>query len=109
MTSKYIQREICMDYTPDEDVSAGDIVVVGDICGVARLDIKAGELGTLLLRGIVEVPKRSTVALNAGAKVWWATGEKLAVVTASTYPVLGYTLEAAPEGTTSVKVMLANA
>lgn len=44
-----------MDYTPDADVSSGDIVEVGELVGVAKLDIASGEKGALALDGIFEL------------------------------------------------------
>lgn len=41
-----------IDYTPGADVASGDVVVQGELVGVAKLDIKANKLGPLdALRG----------------------------------------------------------
>ena len=34
-----------MDYTPDHDITSGEVVKIGQLVGVAKLDIKAGERG----------------------------------------------------------------
>lgn len=34
-----------IDYVPDADVAAGTVIVLGELVGVARLDIKAGGFG----------------------------------------------------------------
>ena len=53
MDARYVQRGDAIDYTPMDDVAAGDIVVLaGKLVGVAKLDIKAGELGALALTGV---------------------------------------------------------
>ena len=55
MKARYIQRGESIDYTPAADVAAGDIVKLGKLIGVAKLDIKPGELGALALVGVYEI------------------------------------------------------
>ena len=55
MKARYIQRGESIDYTPAADVAAGDIVKIGRIVGIAKLDIKAGELGALAVVGVYEI------------------------------------------------------
>ena len=52
MKARYVQRGESIDFIPAFDVAAGDIVKVGSLVGVAKLDIKAGELGALALCGV---------------------------------------------------------
>ena len=68
MKARYIQRGESIDYTPAEAVAAGDIVKLGNLVGVAKLDIKAGELGALALCGVYEIATNGT-AIEAGAVV----------------------------------------
>ena len=55
MKARYVQRGESIDFTPTSDVAAGDIVKLGNLVGVAKLDIKAGELGALALCGVYEI------------------------------------------------------
>ena len=68
MKARYVQRGESIDYTPTADVAAGDIIKVGNLVGVAKLDIKAGELGALALCGVYEIATNGT-AIEAGAVV----------------------------------------
>lgn len=68
MKARYIQRGDSIDYTSTSDIAAGDIVKVGSLVGVAKLDIKAGELGTIALVGVYELEGNGT-AIEAGAVV----------------------------------------
>ena len=68
MKARYIQRGDSIDYTSASDIAAGDIVKVGSLVGVAKLDIKAGELGALALVGVYEVEGNGT-AVEVGAVV----------------------------------------
>ena len=68
--AEYYQKGDSIDYTPEANVAAGDVVFLGDLVGVAKLDIKAGELGALALSGVYRVVKGSETA-EAGAPVYW--------------------------------------
>ena len=68
MKARYIQRGDSIDYTSTSDIAAGDIVKVGSLVGVAKLDIKAGELGALALVGVYEL-EGNGIAVEAGAVV----------------------------------------
>ena len=79
MDARYVQRGDAIDHTPMADVAAGDMVVLGKLVGVAKLDIKAGELGALALTGVYEVAKASGTAFAAGMEVGWNPTDKKAV------------------------------
>ena len=68
MKARYVQRGESIDFTPTADVAAGDIIKVGSFVGVAKLDIKAGELGALALCGVYEIATNGT-AIEAGAVI----------------------------------------
>lgn len=68
MKARYIQRGDSIDYTSTSDIAAGDIIKVGSLVGVAKLDIKAGELGALALVGVYELEGNGT-AIEAGTVV----------------------------------------
>ena len=80
MDARYVQRGDAIDYTPMADVAAGDVVVLANkLVGVAKLDIKAAELGALALTGVYEVTKNSGVAFAAGMEVGWNPTDRKAV------------------------------
>ena len=59
-TVSYVQVGNSIDYTPDAAVSAGDVVIQGDLVGVAKLDIAAGALGALAVWGVFDFPKATS-------------------------------------------------
>ena len=80
MDARFIQRGDAIDYTPLADIAAGDIVILsGKLAGIAKLDIKAGELGALALTGVYEVAKSSGIAFAAGMEVGWSAADRKAV------------------------------
>lgn len=68
MKAKFFQNDGAFDYTPDSAVSAGSVIAIAGLCGVANLDIAAGQLGALATTGIFAMAK-VTGALSAGAVV----------------------------------------
>jgi predicted RecA/RadA family phage recombinase len=111
MLTKYISEGNTMPYTPGSAVSAGDIVVVGEIVAHAPADIAASVEGNLTVEGVVRFPKNSTSAdaLTQGTKVYWDAGNEVVTTTASTHKVAGYVHEAAAASDTTVDVKLARA
>ncbi len=97
-----------IDYTPAADVAAGDVVVQGDLVGVAKLDIAANTLGALAVDGVFDVPKASGggTAIAAGAKVYWDATNKQATATADANKYMGKTVKAAADADTTVRVRL---
>ena len=106
MKARYIQRGESIDYTPEADVAAGDIIKIGKIVGIAKLDIKAGELGALALCGVYEIATNGT-AIEAGAVVFVdpATG-KVCAEGASGAVKFGHAVAAAAAADTLVLIRL---
>ena len=95
MKARYVQRGESIDYTPETDVAAGDIIKVGSLVGVAKLDIKAGELGALAVVGVYEIATGgAAVAMGGVVSVDPATG-KVADAGASAAGKFGHAATAA--------------
>ena len=106
MNARYVQRGDSVDYTPTADVSAGDIINHGKMVGIAKLDIKAGELGALALTGVYEVVK-GDAAFNPGDEVGWDIANAKAVVaTTAGCAKIGFCIAAAASGDGFVNVRL---
>jgi len=106
MNARYIQRGESIDYTPAADVAAGDIVKLGNLVGVAKLDIRAGELGALSLVGVYAVTKGNT-AFAMGDAIGWDATNKKAVAAATTGAIpLGTAIAAAAATDSTVAVRL---
>jgi predicted RecA/RadA family phage recombinase len=108
MDARYVQRGDAIDYTPMADVAAGDVVVLANkLVGVAKLDIKAGELGALALTGVYEVAKASGAAFAVGMEVAWdATNRKAVAAGASGSIKMGHAVALAGASDPTVFVRL---
>jgi predicted RecA/RadA family phage recombinase len=101
MQARYVQRGETIDYTPTADTLAGTVVVIGQIVGVTKLDLKAGEFGGLATVGVFEIEK-DTTAIPFGSPVYLKEGK--ASVSADNgqtgggkveYPKIGVAIQAA--------------
>jgi len=76
MDARYVQKGDAIDFRPDRDVAAGEVVVLGGLAGVAKLDVKAGELGSLALEGVFEMAKVPNWAIIGCGVVGWSANRK---------------------------------
>lgn len=111
MKAKRIQEGKTIDYTPEADLNAGDVVVLGDRCFFANLDVAAGTLGALATGGVFDVAKGGD-AITLGAVLHWDAANSVATTSANdgateptAYPRLGIAILAAAAGDATVRVL----
>jgi len=111
MKARYIQRGDSVDFTPTTDVAAGDVIHIGVLTGVAKLDIKAGELGALALTGVYELAVKTGKAFSAGQAAYFDPSDGTVTPDAPTGSggafLFGHTLAVAATGAATVPVRLA--
>ena len=80
MIARFKHDGLSIDYVPDTDVTAGDVIVLNDLIGIAKFDIAAGDLGSLALAGVYEMPKAvgASTAIDTGEPVYWDEDEQVA-------------------------------
>lgn len=107
--ARYIKGETgpVIDYTPVGAVSAGNVVVLGDLVAVAKLDIAAGALGQLHLGGVYDFPKSTAggSAIAVGKTVYWDAGNNVATETSTGNKLLGKTELACTDAASTVRVV----
>ena len=69
--AQFIHDGDAIDYTPGVDVAAGDVVVLGDLVGVAKREIKAGVLGALAVTGVFDFAKANDSSHIVGTLLYW--------------------------------------
>lgn len=104
----FVQQGEQIDYTPSADCAAGDVVVQGDLVGIARSAIPAGTPGSLAVAGVFDVAKAGATEFAAGALVYWDATNKRAVASdgGGANKLLGKAVRAAGAGATTVRVRL---
>lgn len=80
MGAIFKHRGDAIEHTPVADVTAGDVIVQGELIGVAKIDIKAGQLGALHVTGVFEVPRTTGGVLATGFKLYWDEANARATV-----------------------------
>jgi len=110
MGATYIQEGGVIDYTPSSAVSAGDVVVQGELVGVAQKAIAADALGAITVEGVFDFPKTAgaSTAITAGANAYWDASAGVATTDTDTgtNKLLGKVVVAATDDDTTVRVRL---
>lgn len=109
LTAKYIESGRTIPYTPSSAVSAGDVVVLGDLVCVATRDIAANELGALDCEGVFEFPKFTNSgddSMDQGTVVYWDTSDLVITATQGSFKQAGHVFVDAADGGATVRVKL---
>ena len=91
-----------LDYTPAADTAAGTVIVEGDLIGITKHDIAAGERGAMAVTGVFNVPVEDLEFWSVGQKAYWSSADQWIVNTdlAGSAVYLGKVVYIPPSGTT---------
>lgn len=106
MTTKYVMSGDVIDYVATAEVSAGQVLLIGNRVGVALTAIANGATGAVRVRGVFTIAKLSTDVVAAGDLLYWDAGNSRLTTTASTHKVAGYAFKAAGSGVTTVEISI---
>lgn len=101
-----------IDYTPTSAVAVGEVVVQGELVGVAPKAIAANAHGSLAVAGVFDFPKAGVagVTFAAGAHAYWDAANSKAVTTdggaGAPNKLIGKAVLAAIDEATTVRVRL---
>ena len=104
----FVHDGCSIDHTPVADVAAGEVVVQGDLIGVAKRPIAANTPGALAVTGVFDFAKAAGggTALATGAPAYWDNAAKVATATAAGNKLLGKVAAAAADADTMVRVRM---
>jgi predicted RecA/RadA family phage recombinase len=107
-SATFVHHGDAIDYTPEVDTPAGTVVVIDTLIGVAKQDIKAGELGALHVTGVFDFPKPTGPGTGSGAgiNVYWNDTAKQAEPVATNGRLLGKSIRLASDDDTTFRVRL---
>jgi predicted RecA/RadA family phage recombinase len=104
--AQFIHEGDAIDHTPGSTVTAGDVVVQGDLVGVAKKDIAANVLGALAVTGVFDFAKSAGVAYTVGQILYWDDTNNVVTTTATGNKQIGKVVRAAASADTLVRVRL---
>ena len=108
--AQFVQQGNSIDHTPAGAITAGDVVVQGDLIGIAQVDCVANQLGALAVTGVFDIDKATGVGtgIAVGTKVYWDVADQQAKADdeAGANKYLGKTIAAAGDDDAKVRVRL---
>src|SRR5262245_48261412 len=104
----FVQEGCSVDYTPGADVAAGDVVVQGELVGVAKQPIKANQGGALAVEGVFDFAKATGAgtAQATGINVYWDDAANVATATAAGNKLIGKVVKAAADADATVRARM---
>ena len=102
----FVQEGDFIDYTPGGAIAVGDVVVQGDLVGVASRAIAANELGALAVRGVFDFAKNTNVAYTVGTILYWDDTNNVVTTTSAGNKQIGKVVRAAATTDATVRVRL---
>lgn len=108
MATNFIQPGNCITVPADTDYASGEVVVIGDIIGIAAGDAATGEPMDVETGQVWSLPKVGAESFTVGAPVYYDGGNKLATSTSTDNTRIGVAVAGAAIGAASVKVRLSN-
>ena len=107
MAQNFIACGEVVDYTntTGSTIASGSLVVFGAGAGVALVTIEAGDVGSVMMEGIFELPKTASLAIAQGDQVYYNTSTKRVTKT-NTDTKIGIASESALSADAVVRVLL---
>lgn len=106
MATNFVQPGDTLTIIAPEAVTAGAIVAVGDLVGIAAHAAAETAQVDVHTSGVWVLPKVGANTFTLGAKVYWDATAKLATSTAASNVLIGYCVEHVGSGQPTVKARL---
>ncbi|NSZ17559.1 DUF2190 family protein [Agrobacterium vitis] len=102
----FIQQGVNLTVPAPADILSGDVVVIGDLHGIASISAAQGQDLVFVTEGVFELPKVAANNFAIGAKVYYDSTAKLVTTTATSNTLIGVAVTAAAATTGSVYVKI---
>ncbi len=105
--AKFVQNGDSIDIAAGSNgIAAGEVVISGELVGVAKLDIPANTTGAVATTGVYDVVKAADAVFTVGAPVYFNTSDRNAVADSSGNTKIGIAVADAISGGATVKVRI---
>lgn len=105
MTATWVNNGLLIDYAAEADIARGDVIVLGERCGVAFNDAAAGQTVPVYIKGRFTVAAKTGTAIKAGAVLYYDSGTET-VSTAEGGVYMGIAAADMPSSGTEADVVL---
>jgi predicted RecA/RadA family phage recombinase len=95
-----------IDFMAAATVAVGDVVVQGDLVGVVTRTLAIGELGSLIVEGVLDFNKLTNVAFTVGTILYWDDTNNVVTATATGNKVIGKVVRAAATTDPTVRIRM---
>jgi predicted RecA/RadA family phage recombinase len=102
----YVQSGESLTLTAGGTLTSGQGLLVGTVFGVVAEAAVSGQLYTLVLEGVFDLPKAASVTPAVGAKVYWDNTNGNVTTTSSGNSLIGVAVVAAGASDATVRVRL---
>ncbi|MGL6097126.1 MAG: DUF2190 family protein [Fimbriiglobus sp.] len=85
----FVHEGDAVDFVPATAVESGAVVVQGNLVGVARRDVAAGQTGSLAVAGVFDLPVTSLAGWAVGDLAYWNAAAGVATETVGTNKLFG--------------------
>jgi predicted RecA/RadA family phage recombinase len=104
----FVHQGEAVDFSPETDLTAGSVVVRGELVGVTKHDIKSGKLGAIFVEGVFDFPKATGTgtAITLGANCYWDNTNQRATTTSSGNKLIGKSVKATTDSEAVVRIKL---
>ncbi len=106
MAKNYVQEGKIIEYTAGATIASGDLVVIGVRVGVALVSMVSGDVGSVAMSGVFEVPKEAPLVISQGDLLYCDATSGELDKTSSAQTLAGYAWADAASADTTVKVKL---
>ena len=102
----YVKSDEHITLTVSRALSSGDAYLVGNLFGVAQIDIANGATGSFVLAGTFTLPKLSTDVVAIGDVLYWDDTNHRLTKTSTSNTKVGVAASAAGNGVTTVDCII---
>lgn len=106
MANNYYCDGDIIDIVADSDIKSGELVIKGNIIGVAITDINSGETGAIQRTGVWKLAKNGTDTFSAGDVAYYDATNKVITSTSTNNKAVGVIVKAVLSTDTTAFVLI---
>lgn len=106
MATNFHSEGVTLSIPAPATLSSGDVVVAGNLIGIAATDAASGDLVAVTVEGVFTLPVASALDVSLGDPLYWDAADGELNDDDQNNPLVGYAVAAAGVGVTTVPTKL---